>query len=64
MDPANLLLWITVVIVVWLALDLLLAGGGMTGGMMMGMGAMMGNPVGLILLLVILGVLVYGVFLR
>ena len=33
MDPATIILVIVAVVVIWLALDLLLAGGGMTGGM-------------------------------
>src|SRR3972149_6675207 len=41
------LVWVIVaVILVWLILDLLVAGGGMTGGMMAGMGGMMGSPIG------------------
>ena len=56
------LLWaILAVLIVWLVLDLLLAGGGMTGGMMAGMGAMMGAGPGLVvlLLLAVIGLLLY-----
>jgi hypothetical protein len=47
MDPATIVLVIVAVVVIWLALDLLLAGGGMTSGMpalspVKGMGGMAG----------------------
>jgi hypothetical protein len=48
-------------------LDLFLAGGAGTMGMMHGTFMMMSNPIGqaiLLVLLIILGVLVYGVFFR
>lgn len=63
MDPASVLWIVLGVIALWLLLDLVLAGGGMTGGMMGGMAGMMGSPVGLVvlLLLVIIGLLLYGV---
>ena len=57
------IIWVIVaVILVWLVLDLLVAGGGMTGGMMAGMGGMMGSPIGwgLVLVLVAIGLLLYG----
>jgi len=61
------IVWIIVaVVIVWLLLDLLVAGGGMTGGMMTGMAGMagmMGSPIGwgLVLILVVIGLLLYGV---
>ena len=57
------IIWVIVaVILVWLVLDLLVAGGGMTGGMMAGMGGMMASPIGwgLVLILVVIGLLLYG----
>ncbi len=52
-DAGQVLLVVGVVLVVFLVLDLLIAGGGMTGGMMGGMAGMMGTPWGwgLVLLL-------------
>ncbi|HLD93282.1 MAG TPA: hypothetical protein VI703_03680 [Anaerolineales bacterium] len=55
------------VFVVLFLLDLFLAGGAGTMGMMHGTAMMMSNPIGqaiLLVLLIILGVLVYGVFFR
>lgn len=55
------------VFVVLFLLDLFLAGGAGTMGMMQGTAMMMSNPIGqaiLLVLLIILGVLVYGVFFR
>lgn len=62
MDPASVLWIVLAVIVAWFLLDLLVAGGGMTGGMMGGMAGMMGSPMGLVvlLLLIIVGLLLYG----
>lgn len=59
MDAVGFVMLALVVLVLFLALDLLVAGGGMTGGMMGGMAGMMGNPVGqgLMLLLVVVVVL-------
>lgn len=65
MDFRSLIGIIVLVIVVWLALDLLLAGGSMTGGMMGGMAGMMGSgigPIGIFLLLLIIALLIYGRF--
>jgi uncharacterized membrane protein len=64
MELTTLIGLIVLVIVVWLALDLLLAGGGMTGGMMGGMAGMMGSGIGpiVILLLLIIALLVYRGF--
>jgi hypothetical protein len=60
LNPGTVLLLILAGIVVFLALDLLLAGG----GMMAGMAGMMGSGIGLVvlLLLVIVGLLAYGLF--
>ena len=55
------------VFVVLFLLDLFLAGGAGSMGMMHGTAMMMSNPIGqaiLLVLLIILGVLVYGVFFR
>jgi len=55
------------VFVVLFLLDLFLAGGAGTMGMMQGTAMMMSNPLGqaiLLVLLIILGILVYGVFFR
>lgn len=55
------------VFVMLFLLDLFLAGGASTMGMMHGTAMMMSNPIGqaiLLVLLIILGVLVYGVFFR
>ena len=65
MDFRSLIGIIVLVIVVWLALDLLLAGGSMTGGMMGGMAGMMGagiGPIGILLLLIIIALLIYRGF--
>jgi len=64
-DFRSLIGIIVLVIVLWLALDLLLAGGSMTGGMMGGMAGMMGSgigPIGIFLLLLIIALLIYGRF--
>jgi hypothetical protein len=68
MELITILLIIVGVFIVLFLLDLFLTGGSMTMGTMHGM-AMMGsnNPIGqaiLLVLLIILGVLVYGVFFR
>jgi len=52
-DPGNFLMTVLVLLVAFLALDLLVAGGGMTGGMMGGMAGMMGTPWGWGLLLLL-----------
>lgn len=65
LEPLTILLIIIGVGFVLFLLDLLLAGGAGTMGMMHGTVMMMGNPIGqaiLLALLIILGVLVYGVF--
>lgn len=67
MDIRMLFLIVIGIIVVLVILDLILAGGAMTMGMMSGMVGMMSNPIGqgiLLILLAILGVLVYAVFFR
>ena len=66
MDPATIVLAIVAVVIIWLALDLLLAGGGMTSGMMSGMAGMMGSGIGpvVLLLLVIIALLVYGLIVK
>jgi hypothetical protein len=67
MDPLTILLIIAGVAVVLFLLDLFLAGGSMTMGTMVGMGAMMSNPIGqgiLLVLLAILGLMAYVVFFR
>ena len=67
MEPMTILLIIVGVFIVLFLLDLLLTGGSMTMGMMHGTAMMMSNPIGqaiLLVLLIILGVLVYGVFFR
>ena len=67
MEPLTILFIIGGVLVILFLLDLFFAGGSMTMGMMSGMGAMMSNPIGqaiLLVLLAILGVLVYAVFFR
>jgi hypothetical protein len=69
-DIGTVLLIMVGVIVVLVLLDLLFAGGAMTGGMMSGMAGMMGGMAGsgygliVLLLLVIVGLLVYGFFFR
>ena len=67
----NAMAWIgigiIIILVVLFLLDLFLAGGAGTMGMMHGTAMMMSNPIGqaiLLVLLIILGVLVYGVFFR
>lgn len=57
-DPGSFLLGAAVVLVVFLAFDLLVAGGGMSAGMMGGAVGMMGTPWGW-LILVVLAVLLY-----
>lgn len=66
MDPGTIVLVITAIVVIWLVVDLLFAGGAMTGGMMSGMAGMMGSGLGpiVLLLLVIIALLVYGLFFR
>lgn len=56
MDTGTILLISVGVVLLWLLIDLLLAGGAMTGGMMGGMMMMAGNPIGATVLLVLLGV--------
>lgn len=56
------IVWIILgVIIAWVVLDLLVAGGGMSSGMMAGMAGMMGSPIGgsIVLLLVVIGLLLY-----
>ena len=65
MEPITLLLIILGGAFVLVLLDLFLAGGAGTMGMMHGTAMMMSTPIGqaiLLILLIILGVLVYGVF--
>lgn len=65
MEPVTILLIAAGAIFVLFLLDLFFAGGGMTMGTIQGMAAMCSNPIGqaiLVVLLIILGVLVYGVF--
>lgn len=65
MEPWTILLIIVGAGFVLFLLDLFLAGGAGTMGMMHGTAMMMTNPIGqgiLLVLLTILGVLVYGVF--
>lgn len=65
MEPLTILLIILGAGFVLFLLDLFLTGGAGTMGMMHGTVMMMGNPIGqaiLLVLLIILGVLVYGVF--
>ena len=67
MEPMTILSIIVGAIIVLFLLDLFLAGGSMTMGMMHGTAMMMSNPIGqaiLLVVLIILGVLVYGVFFR
>lgn len=67
MEIGTLVLISIGVFVVLFLLDLFLAGGVGTMGMMHGTAMMMSNPIGqaiLLVLLIILGVLVYGVFFR
>lgn len=65
MEPLTVLLIILGVVFVLFLLDLFLAGGAGTMGMMHGTAMMMSNPIGqaiLLVMVIILGVLVYGVF--
>jgi len=67
MEPMTILLTIVGGFIVLFLLDLFFAGGAMTMGTMHGMAMMGSNPIGqaiLLVLLIILGVLVYGVFFR
>ena len=67
MDAFTILLIVLGVGLVLFLLDLFLTGGSMTMGTMQGMAMMCSNPIGqaiLLVLLVILGVLIYGVFFR
>ncbi|MGE5292672.1 MAG: hypothetical protein ACM3ML_36875 [Micromonosporaceae bacterium] len=65
MDPGTILWLVVAAVVAWLVLDLLLAGGGMTGGMMAGVGGMMSWPMGLVVLVLVLaGLLAFGFGLR
>ncbi len=67
MEPLTILLIVLGAGFVLFLLDLLLAGGAGTMGMMHGTAMMMSNPIGqgiLLVLLLILGVLAYGVFFR
>ncbi|HZP94909.1 MAG TPA: hypothetical protein VFC31_01040 [Candidatus Limnocylindria bacterium] len=52
-DMNSFLLGAAVVLVVFLAIDLLVAGGGMTGGMMGGVAGMMGTPWGWLVLVLL-----------
>ena len=65
MEPLTVLLIILGAVFVLFLLDLFLAGGAGTMGMMHGTAMMMSNPIGqaiLLVMVIILGVLVYGVF--
>lgn len=65
MEPLTVLLIIFGVVFILFLLDLFLAGGAGTMGMMHGTAMMMSNPIGqaiLLVLVIILGLLVYGVF--
>ena len=67
MEPLTILLMGIGAIVVLFLLDLFLTGGSVTMGTMYGMGMMCSNPIGqaiLLVLFIIAGVLVYGVFFR
>lgn len=67
MEPLTILLIVLGIGLILFLLDLFLAGGAGTMGMMHGTAMMMSNPIGqgiLLVLLLILGVLVYGVFFR
>ncbi len=67
MEPVTILLIIAGALIVLFLFDLLFAGGSITMGTIQGMAMMCSNPIGqaiLLVLLVILGVLVYGVFFR
>ncbi len=67
MEPITILLIIAGVLIVLFLLDLFFAGGSMTMGTIQGMAMMCSNPIGqaiLLGLLIILGVLAYGVFFR
>lgn len=66
-EPMTVLLIIVGMFIVLFLLDLFLTGGSMTMGTIQGMAMMCSNPIGqgiLLVLLIILGVLVYGVFFR
>jgi len=65
LEPLTVLLIIFGVVFILFLLDLFLAGGAGTMGMMHGTAMMMSNPIGqaiLLVLVIILGLLVYGVF--
>ena len=65
MEPVTILLIIAGALIVLFLLDLFFAGGSMTMGTVQGMAMMCSNPIGqaiLLVLVIILGVLVYGVF--
>jgi len=65
MEPVTILLIIAGAVIVFFLLDLFLAGGSITMGTVQGIAMMCSNPIGqaiLLVLLIILGVLVYGVF--
>ena len=65
MEPLTVLLIILGVVFVLFLLDLFLAGGAGTMGMMHSTAMMMSNPIGqaiLLVMVIILGVLVYGMF--
>ncbi len=67
MEPVTILLIIVGAFILFFLLDLFLAGGSMTMGTIQGMAMMCSNPIGqaiLLVLLIILGVLVYGIFFR
>ncbi len=52
-DMNSFLLGAAVVLIVFLAFDLLVAGGGITGGMMGGVAGMMGTPWGWLVLILL-----------
>ena len=60
-DPNSFLLGAAIVLFVVIAIDLLVAGGAMSMGMIGGVGAMMGTPIGWLLLL-LLAVVVLATF--
>ncbi len=57
-DLDNFLLGAAVVLLVVLAIDLMVAGGAMTMGMMGGVAGMMGTPIGWVLLLVLMVIVI------
>lgn len=58
LDVGSFWLGAAIVLLVVLAIDLLVAGGAMSMGMMGGVGAMIGTPIGWVLLLILIVVVV------